>query len=118
MLNKTMLRCGLPCLIDQIRFESLSDETLQEALNVIRRCFFMYEPVSVAVGLLSEPGASEELIELCLNAAKDGVSVIAYDIINIRVVGVLFNKIQVRAVRQQITICPESTGPGNVDQQI
>lgn len=79
----------------QIEFESLSDETLEGALDVIRKSFFLYESVSIGVELSSEPGASEELEELCLNAAKDGVSVVAIDITTNEVVGVAFNKIQV-----------------------
>lgn len=79
----------------RIEFESLSDETLEGALEVIRKGFFPHESVSVAVELISEPGASEELEELCLNAAKDGVSVVAIDITTNEVVGVAFNKLQV-----------------------
>lgn len=79
----------------QIEYESLSDETLEGALNVIRKSFFLYESVCIGVELTSEPGASEELEELCLYAAKDGVSVVAIDINTNEVVGVAFNKIQV-----------------------
>ncbi|XP_070157794.1 uncharacterized protein [Polyergus mexicanus] len=79
----------------RIEFESLTDETLEGALNVMRKSFFVYESVSKAVDLNSEPGACEEIEELCLNAAKDGVSVVAIDITSNEVVGVCFNKIQV-----------------------
>lgn len=78
-----------------IEFESLTDETLEGALEVIRKSFFVYENVCVGVALTSEPGASEELEELCLNAAKDGVSVVAIDVTTGEVIGVAFNKIQV-----------------------
>ncbi|KYN27800.1 PREDICTED: uncharacterized protein LOC108770935 isoform X2 [Trachymyrmex cornetzi] len=78
----------------RIEFESLSDDTLEGALNVIRKSFFLYENVCRAVELNSEPGASKELEELCLYAAKDGVSVVAIDITTNEVVGVAFNKIQ------------------------
>ncbi|XP_024881101.1 uncharacterized protein LOC112460579 isoform X1 [Temnothorax curvispinosus] len=81
----------------QIEFESLTDETLEGALDVIKKSFFLYESVSIGVELNSEPGASEELKELCLYAAKDGVSVVAIDITTNEVVGVAFNKIQVSA---------------------
>lgn len=84
----------------QIEFESLTDETLEGALNVIRTSFFQYEPISMAVNMISEPGACEELIELCLNTAKDGVSVVAIDINSNQVVGVTFNKIQVSKMLQ------------------
>ncbi|XP_050454551.1 arylalkylamine N-acetyltransferase-like 2 isoform X2 [Cataglyphis hispanica] len=79
----------------RIEFESLTDETLEGALDVIRKSFFVYESVSKAVDLNSEPGACKELEELCLNAAKDGVSVVAIDTTSNEVVGVCFNKIQV-----------------------
>ncbi|XP_072761792.1 uncharacterized protein [Anoplolepis gracilipes] len=79
----------------RIEFESLTDETLEGALEVLRKSFFIYESISIAVDLNSEPGACEELEELCLNAAKDGVSVVAIDITSNEVVGVCFNKIQV-----------------------
>ncbi|XP_020289579.1 uncharacterized protein LOC109857557 isoform X2 [Pseudomyrmex gracilis] len=79
----------------RIEFESLTDETLKGALDVIRKGFFPYESVCTAVELNSEPGASEELEKLCLGAARDGVSVVAVDIVTNEVVGVAFNKIQV-----------------------
>lgn len=79
----------------RIEFESLTDETLEGALDVIRKSFFVYESVSKAVDLNSEPGACKELEELCLNAAKDGISVVAIDTTSNEVVGVCFNKIQV-----------------------
>ncbi|XP_043602826.1 uncharacterized protein LOC122576498 isoform X1 [Bombus pyrosoma] len=78
-----------------IDFESLTNETLEGALNVMRKSFFVYESVSRGVDLLSEPGASEELEKLCLDAAKDGVSVVAVDIYSGEVIGVAFNKLQV-----------------------
>lgn len=78
-----------------IDFESLTNETLEGALDVMRKSFFVYESVSRGVDLLSEPGASEELEKLCLDAAKDGVSVVAVDIYSGEVIGVAFNKLQV-----------------------
>lgn len=79
----------------EVEFESLTSETLQGALRVIRESFFKYESVSNAVDLLSEPGAAEELEELCLDAAKDGVSVVAIEVATGQVVAVSFNKIQI-----------------------
>ncbi|XP_043275152.1 uncharacterized protein [Venturia canescens] len=79
-----------------IEFESLTTETLQGALTVIREEFFTDENVSVGVELTSEPGASEELEELCLDAIKDGVSVVAIDVTTGKVVGAALNKIQIR----------------------
>lgn len=78
-----------------VDFESLTNDTLEGALNVIRKSFFLYESVSRGVDLLSEPGASDELEELCLDAAKDGVSLVAVDVNTGEVIGVAFNKIQV-----------------------
>ncbi|XP_043796787.1 uncharacterized protein LOC122717104 [Apis laboriosa] len=77
-----------------IVFESLTDDTFEGALNVIRKSFFYHENVCKAVDLLSESGASKELEELCFDAAKDGVSVVAVDTNNRKVIGVAFNKIQ------------------------
>ncbi|KAK0080243.1 hypothetical protein PV325_000240 [Microctonus aethiopoides] len=79
-----------------IEFESLTIETLDGALNVYREAFCKRENVCQAVELLDEPGAVEELGELCLDAARDGVSVVAIDISTREVVGVAFNKIQIR----------------------
>lgn len=89
----------------QIEFESLSDDTLEGALNVIRKSFFLYEKICIAVELNSEPGASKELEELCLYTAKDGVSVVAIDVTTNEVVGVAFNKIQVSEQFFSTTLC-------------
>lgn len=78
-----------------IEFESLTEDTLEGALNVIRESFFVHESVCKGVALISEAGAAEELEELCLDAAKDGVSVVAVEVATGEVVGVAFNKIQV-----------------------
>lgn len=80
-----------------IEFESLTEDTLEGALKVLRESFFVYESVCVAVELVSEPGAAKELEQLCLDAAKDGVSVVAVHVATGEVVGVSFNKIQVRS---------------------
>ncbi|XP_046742178.1 arylalkylamine N-acetyltransferase-like 2 isoform X2 [Diprion similis] len=82
----------------EVEFESLTTETLEGALQVIRDSFFKDEAVSQGVDLLSEPGAAEELEELCRISAKDGVSVVAVEVSTGRVVGVGFNKIQTLAV--------------------
>lgn len=79
-----------------IEFESLTEDTLDGALEVIRQSFFLHESVSIGVDLTSEPGASAELENLCLDAARDGVSVVAVDVASGQVVGVAFNKLQVR----------------------
>ncbi|XP_011153106.1 uncharacterized protein LOC105191420 isoform X1 [Harpegnathos saltator] len=79
----------------QIEFESLTTETLEGALDVIRKCFVVRESTCIGVDLLSEPGAAEEIVELCRDSARDGVTAIAVDISTRKVVGVAFNKIQV-----------------------
>lgn len=86
----------------QIEFESLSDKTLEGALDVMRKNFFLYESLAIGVELTSEPGATEELEELCLQAAKDGVTLVAVDINTSQVVGVAFNKIQVSSSEKNV----------------
>ncbi|XP_057318379.1 uncharacterized protein LOC130663269 [Microplitis mediator] len=76
-----------------IVFESLTSETLDGALKVIRTSFFTDENMCKGCGLLSEPGASEEVEQLILNVAKDGISIIARDVITNEVVGTIFNKL-------------------------
>ena len=87
---------------ETVDFESLTNDTLEGALDVIRKSFFIYENVCRGVDLLSEPGASKELEELCLKTAKDGVSVVAVDVDSGEVIGVAFNKIQVNRNEQKI----------------
>ncbi|XP_063988976.1 uncharacterized protein LOC135168571 isoform X3 [Diachasmimorpha longicaudata] len=77
-----------------IEFESLTTETLLGALEVLRESFFTDESTCRGVDILSEPGATEELEKLSINAARDGVSVVAIDVATGKVVGVSFNKIQ------------------------
>lgn len=78
-----------------IEFESLTEDTLEGALNVMRKSFFPNESVCKGVALVFESGASKELEQLCLEAAKDGVSVVAIEVATGEVVGAAFNKIQV-----------------------
>lgn len=61
----------------------------------MRESFFVDEMVSRAVELHKHPAARRELEELSMNAARDGVSVIAVEKATGRVVGVAFNKLQV-----------------------
>uniref|UniRef100_A0A0C9R5F0 Lin-49_2 protein n=3 Tax=Fopius arisanus TaxID=64838 RepID=A0A0C9R5F0_9HYME len=79
-----------------IEFESMTTETLPGALEVIKESFFTDENTCRGVEILSEPGASSELEDLCLNAAQDGVSVVAIDVATGKVVGASFNKIQMQ----------------------
>ncbi|XP_057332767.1 arylalkylamine N-acetyltransferase-like 2 isoform X2 [Microplitis mediator] len=84
-----------------IEFESLTSETLEGALNVMRDSFFPDESICIGCDLLSEPGASEELEQLCLHTAKDGVSVVAIDVASMEVVGVAFNKLHKRGAQNE-----------------
>ena len=79
-----------------IEFESLTTETLKPGLDLIRDFFFRDEVISKCVNVYNNSAAAEELLELCVQAAKDGVSVVAIDVSNNEVAGVAFNKIQVR----------------------
>ncbi|XP_008547644.1 uncharacterized protein LOC103571298 [Microplitis demolitor] len=77
----------------EIIFESLTSETLDGALNVIRTSFFTDENMCKGCGLLSELGASEEVEQLILEIVKDGISIVAKDVITNEVVGTIFNKL-------------------------
>ncbi|XP_044581312.1 uncharacterized protein LOC123262892 [Cotesia glomerata] len=84
-----------------IEFESLTSTALEGALNVIRESFFPEENVCIGCDIQSEPGASEELEQLCMHTAKDGVSVVAIDVNTMEVVGVAFNKLHTRLAQDQ-----------------
>ncbi|XP_012270820.1 uncharacterized protein LOC105694573 isoform X2 [Orussus abietinus] len=78
----------------KIEFESLTTETLEGALDVLRQSFLTGEAVCQAVNMLSDPDGMKDMEKLCLDAAKDGVSVVAIDVATKSVVGVAFNKLQ------------------------
>ncbi|CAG4950534.1 unnamed protein product [Colias eurytheme] len=78
------------------RIESLSVKTFAGALNVITESFCQDEYVSIGCGINKNPKAAEELLELCADAALDGVSLVAVDTDTDQVVAVAFNKIQVQ----------------------
>lgn len=61
----------------------------------MNKSFFIDENVAKAVELYKNPAAIKELEELSMNAANDGVSVIAVEKSTGKVVGVSFNKLQV-----------------------
>ncbi|KAH0555023.1 hypothetical protein KQX54_014758 [Cotesia glomerata] len=83
-----------------ITIESLTYSTLEGALEVMRKSFFIYENVSTGCDLLSEPGASEELEQLNIMAAYDGVSLVAKNQDD-QVVGVCINKLNVHSSENQ-----------------
>ncbi|XP_015601310.1 uncharacterized protein LOC107270639 isoform X2 [Cephus cinctus] len=84
-----------------VEFESLTSETLDGALRVIRESFFKNESVCKGVDIIEEPGAMKELEELCLDAAKDGVSAVAIYVPTGQVISVAFNKIQTRPLNSE-----------------
>ncbi|KAI8426512.1 hypothetical protein MSG28_005322 [Choristoneura fumiferana] len=59
------------------RIESLSAATFPGALRVIREAFCQDEAVSIGSEVNKDPAAIEELLELCADAALDGVSLVA-----------------------------------------
>ncbi|CAK1556154.1 unnamed protein product [Leptosia nina] len=78
------------------RIESLSTKTFEGALNVIRESFCQNEYVCIGCGINKNAAAAEELLELCADAALDGVSLVAVASDTGEVVAVTFNKIQVQ----------------------
>ncbi|CAH4028784.1 uncharacterized protein LOC123709766 [Pieris brassicae] len=80
----------------EYRIESLSTSSFHGALNVIRKSFCQDENVSIGCGINKNPQATEELLELCADAALDGVSLVAVTTGTNEVVAVAFNKIQVQ----------------------
>ncbi|XP_076384135.1 uncharacterized protein LOC143261998 [Megalopta genalis] len=79
----------------EIEFESLTEDTLEGALQVIRKSFFPNESICKAVNLISAPCSVRALEELCVEIAKDGVSIVAVDVKTEEVVGVVLNKIKI-----------------------
>ncbi|KAI5645490.1 hypothetical protein NE865_02577 [Phthorimaea operculella] len=77
------------------RIESLAAATLPGALKVIREAFCQDEAVSIGSEVNKNPVAAEELLELCADAALDGVSLVAIETATGEVAAVAFNKIQV-----------------------
>ncbi|KAJ8917469.1 hypothetical protein NQ315_005516 [Exocentrus adspersus] len=80
----------------QIVYVSLTPQLLEGALNVLRKGFFPHETVCTAVDLINNPGAVTELVEFCVITAKDGVSVVAVEKPTNKVVGIAFNKLQLK----------------------
>ncbi|XP_045766206.1 uncharacterized protein LOC123867928 [Maniola jurtina] len=78
------------------RIESLSPTTFPGALGVIRDAFCQDEYVSIGAEVNKNPKAAEELLELCADAALDGVSLVAVEVNTGEVVSVSFNKIQIQ----------------------
>ncbi|XP_041986858.1 uncharacterized protein LOC121738704 [Aricia agestis] len=79
------------------RLESLSPASFAGALRVIRESFCQDEYISRGSEVNKNPVATEELLELCADAALDGVSLVVIDNDTEEVTAVAFNKIQVKA---------------------
>ncbi|KAJ8716225.1 hypothetical protein PYW08_013510 [Mythimna loreyi] len=76
------------------RIESLSAATFPGALKVIREAFCQDESVCIGTEVNKNPVAAEELLELCADAALDGVSLVAVAIDTGEVAAAAFNKLQ------------------------
>ncbi|CAH2091294.1 unnamed protein product [Euphydryas editha] len=78
------------------RIESLTSKTFAGALRVITEGLWQNEAVSIATEVDKNPKAAEELLELCADAALDGVSLVAVVVKTGEVVAALFSKIKVK----------------------
>ncbi|CAB3260392.1 unnamed protein product [Arctia plantaginis] len=77
------------------RIESLSAATFHGALRVIKESFCQDETVSIGTEINKNETAADELLELCADAALDGVSAVAVHIETGEVAAAAFNKLQV-----------------------
>lgn len=76
------------------RVESLSASTMPGAFKVMEDHFFQDEPVCNGTEVNKNPLAGQELLELCADAALDGLSLVAVSVESGEVVSVVFNKLQ------------------------
>lgn len=86
-----------PSVHDNIRTEALSNKTLQGALQVVREFLEYWNPAIFTVvsqSIIITPSVTH-VTHMCMITAKDGLSVVAIDTTNNKVVGVAFNKIRV-----------------------
>lgn len=74
-------------------FSSLTAETVEDALEVMRTAFFKDEIVSSMLNVGQFPEAVQELEGLILKAMNHGVSLVAVDKTNGKVVAVSINKL-------------------------
>lgn len=84
--------------IDEFEYASLTKETFEGGMYVMRNAFFKDENVCIGVELHKEPGAADELLELCRRAALDGVTIVCIEKSTGKVVGASFNKLQVNNI--------------------
>ncbi|XP_061395743.1 uncharacterized protein LOC133331361 [Musca vetustissima] len=80
----------------EIEIRSLTEDKLEESLDVLDGSFFLYESVSIGseINLPENKQARQELRELCKITAEDGVSLIAIEKASGKPIAVAFNKIQ------------------------
>lgn len=82
----------------KIEYTTMSMEEAMEGLDVLRAAFFPDENVCIGCEMTSNPAACRELENLCLDTARDGVSILAKEKATKKIVGVCYNKIQVICV--------------------
>lgn len=81
---------------DEIEIRSLTEDKLEQSLDVLDGSFFLHESVCNAteINLPENIEARRELRELCRITAEDGVSIIALEKSTGKPIAVAFNKIQ------------------------
>lgn len=96
-MDKTNLETHLGLSKDgKISFHILTKDRFDGCLDVLNTGYHPDEPLSILYGIADCTEAKEELNHMALDIAKDGVSVIGVDDETGKVVGALFNKIQVK----------------------
>ncbi|XP_045452168.1 uncharacterized protein LOC123661225, partial [Melitaea cinxia] len=80
----------------EYKIESLTPATFPGALRVMKEALWKDEAVSIATKVNENPQAAEELLELCADAALDGVSLVAVAVKTGEVCSAMFNKIKVK----------------------
>lgn len=81
---------------EKIEFLSYSSKYYEQVLDVIRKSFFQYETVSVASGVNKNVEAQKDLEILCSDVLKrNGVSLMARNVGQDKIIGVSLNVIQV-----------------------
>lgn len=83
---------GIPGDVEILRYE---DRYREQALEVMRKSFFLHEMVCIGAEVNRSPQAQRDLEQLCLDAANGGVSLIARHQPTGTIVGVSFNVLQV-----------------------
>ncbi|ETN67058.1 hypothetical protein AND_001142 [Anopheles darlingi] len=77
--------------IEIVRYE---DRYREQALEVLRKSFFLHEMVCIGAEVDRTPQAQKDLEQLCLDVANGGVSLIARHQPTDTIVGVSFNVLQ------------------------